>query len=244
MSYMPVLACSLLLNLLGLTIAAAFVRKKGGLQFIKSKLAAKGVIRDHALERFESAYTRSRVELFALFPPGASDIVMLGDSLTDLGPWAELLNTGRVRNQGIAGDTAPGLLARLDTLGHPGVVTVLVGINDLNAGQTPAGLLADMQRILGAVAAVSPRPRIIVQSLLPIDHFLWGIAVQRNIDAFNPQLQDLVRSMGLEWLDVHALFCQDGRLDPTCTHDGLHLNARGYVRWARALAPLLGLDAH
>jgi lysophospholipase L1-like esterase len=239
MWYAPVLAFSLALNALAAAAAAMFVRKKGGLQFIKSKLAAKGVIRDQALERFENAYTRSRVELFALFPPGPRDIVMLGDSLTDLGPWHLLLNSTQIRNQGIAGDTAGGLLARLDTVGHPALVTLLIGINDLNHGQTPAGLLADYRRILEAIASLTPRPRVIVQALLPIDHFAWGIAVQRNIEAFNPQLQALALEMGLEWLDLHAVFRCDGQLDPACTHDGLHLNARGYQRWAEQLAPLL-----
>jgi lysophospholipase L1-like esterase len=79
-----------------------------------------------------------------------------------------------------------------------------------------------------------------VQALLPIDVSVWGVAVQHKVVATNQLLAALAGELGLEWLDLHALFLRDGRLDPACTHDGLHLNAAGYRRWAEAIAPKLG----
>ncbi|MDB5100175.1 MAG: hypothetical protein JWM80_4596 [Cyanobacteria bacterium RYN_339] len=218
---------SLFFNLLGIVAAAAFVHRKGGWDYLKRKLGT----RDRALERFEDAYHRTRVELIRAFPPGPGDLVLLGDSLTDGGPWPLLLPGVPLRNQGIAGDTTGGVLARLDAVGRPGTVAVLVGINDLNQGRSPAAVLADLARILAGLQA----PRVIVQALLPIDHAVWGMPVQQAVLETNRGLAALARERGLEWLDLHALFLRDGRLDPDCTHDGLHLNAAGYQRWAEAL---------
>jgi lysophospholipase L1-like esterase len=229
-------AMSLLGNALALCTVLVYIRKKGGWQFLKARLAARGVIRDQALERFEDAYHRMRVELIRLCPPGAGDLVMLGDSLTDNGPWHELLGTGAVRNQGIAGDTADGVLKRLDAVGQPDTVAVLIGINDLNHGMAPVELLARQRQILTSLQA----RRVIVQSLLPIDHFVWGKRVQESVAETNRGLQPLAAELGYEWLDLHALFLKEGRLDPGCSHDGLHLNAAGYARWSAALKEKLG----
>ena len=45
---------------------------------------------------------QARVELYAQ-SPAAADVVMLGDSLTDIGNWVELLPEFSVINRGIAG---------------------------------------------------------------------------------------------------------------------------------------------
>lgn len=225
---------SLFFNFLGLLVALAFVQRKGGWDYLKRKLP----LRDRALETFEDAYHKTRVELIRAFPPGAGDLVLLGDSLTDGGPWHLLLPGVGVRNQGIAGDTAGGVLARLDAVGRPAAVAVLVGINDLFQGRSPADLLADQRRILAGLQQHAPR--VIVQALLPIDAAAWGVGVQRQVLEVNQGLQALAAELGLEWLDTHAPFLHDGRLDAACTHDGLHLNAAGYRRWASLLGPVAG----
>src|SRR3569623_247524 len=91
---------SLFFNLLGLLAALAILQRKGGWDFVKRKLA----LRDRQLETFENAYRRGRIELMAAFPPAPTDWGLLGDSLTDGGPWHLLLPELGTRNQGIAGD--------------------------------------------------------------------------------------------------------------------------------------------
>lgn len=231
--------CSLGLNLVGILAVATYVRRKGGLQYLKSLAAAKGLKRDRKLENFEAAYRRTRVEIFALFPPGPTDLVMLGDSLSELGPWQDLLGLSTVRAQGIGGDTVPGLIARVGTLGTPRMVALLVGVNDLNHGQTVDALLADYERLLAAIATQAPSARVLVQAILPLDAALYGTKVQARIQDANRGLEALARARGHAWLDLHAIFHVDGGLDPHCTYDGLHLNATGYRRWAAALAPLV-----
>lgn len=229
------LAISLLLNAFAFTGVLLFIRRKGGWKFLKSWLAARGVVRDRALETFENAYHQTRVELMRLFPPGSADVVLLGDSLTEGAPWHLLLPGVSLRNQGIAGDTVHGVRGRLACVGTPACVAVLIGINDLNRGKTSDELLGELKTLLEALKVRCPR--VIVQSLLPIDGAVWGLAVAQRIRETNLGLYALTQDLALEWLDLHPLFLEGDRLAPHFTHDGLHLNARGYEAWARALAP-------
>ena len=60
-------------------------------------------------------------------------VVMLGDSRTHQGDWAELFGSSRVVNRGISGDTTDGILGRIDevTSREPRLVVMLIGVNDL-----------------------------------------------------------------------------------------------------------------
>jgi len=61
------------------------------------------------------------------------EIVMLGDSLTEMGTWDELLDGLSVANRGIGGDDSAGVLKRLTEVldRHPRVICLEIGSNDL-----------------------------------------------------------------------------------------------------------------
>lgn len=176
------------------------------------------------------------------------DIVALGDSLTDRGEWWELL--GRpVANRGIAGDTVEAVRARVDDVVAlaPRIVLLQVGINDLLAGAAPEALAERHAALLAELRRRLPRARIVAESLLPIrddlvarDTALTTTTVQRA----NRLLQPAAAAAGAEWLDAYQpLADPTGQLDPRFSSDGLHLSARGYQAWARAIAAhLAGAD--
>src|SRR5512139_2187826 len=91
-------------------------------------------------------HIRSRADLFARLEPERGGIVLLGDSLTERGEWRELLERNDVYNRGISGDTASGVLGRLDAVvrARPRAVAIMIGINDLEAGRAPAEVAADV----------------------------------------------------------------------------------------------------
>src|SRR5271165_261445 len=60
------------------------------------------------------SYKDVRRGLFALSKMQTASIVMLGDSLTEGGPWLELTGCPSIVNRGIGGDTTKGVLGRLD----------------------------------------------------------------------------------------------------------------------------------
>ena len=58
----------------------------------------------------QSEYNLQRRSLFEVLPVYSSDIVFLGNSITDGCEWAELFNNRHVKNRGISGDRSGWLL--------------------------------------------------------------------------------------------------------------------------------------
>ena len=80
---------------------------------------------------WQSPAFRMRYSRLATFPARA-DVVMRGDSLTEVADWRAMLPDVDVANQGISGDTTAGLLLRLDLVrqAQPRVVAIMIGVND------------------------------------------------------------------------------------------------------------------
>ena len=70
------------------------------------------------------AYWKHKVSQFRSLPNPGGEICFLGDSITDGCEWRELTGCERVTNRGISGDTAWGVMARIDevTEGKPAKV--------------------------------------------------------------------------------------------------------------------------
>lgn len=87
----------------------------------------------------QEAYREQRRSLFELLPIRSSDIVFLGNSLTDGCEWSELFDNRHIRNRGISSDRACELAERLDPIveGHPKRLFLMIGINDLAGGAAP-----------------------------------------------------------------------------------------------------------
>jgi lysophospholipase L1-like esterase len=184
-------------------------------------------------DRSSSAIYQSRLDYFRRSDHRA-DIVLVGDSLTEFGEWAELLPAHRTANRGIGGDNTLALARRLDALGDldRSTVVIMIGINDFLAlGATPAEIAARYAIILSELTARARH--VVVQSTLPVGE-PEGTGV--NVDV--AELNELVRQLCRErcsYLDLAALRMPDGSLHPAVTVDGVHLNGAGYLAWAAAL---------
>ena len=229
---------SLLLNLASFAVAAWLIRKRGGWVYVRSWLVARGLLRDALKERLEQAYRFTKAELYDQLPLGDDDVVFVGDSLTDNAPWHELLQDPRCKNRGIGGDTSAGVLARIGPIAEaqPAQLYLMVGVNDLLHRRPVAEVAANHRAIVEVVRARSPRTRLVVQGNLPINPAMLGEGDNARIRELNEALRALTADLAVPFLDLYPLFEREGRLDPAYTHDGLHLNARGYARWRDALA--------
>ena len=152
-------------------------------------------------------------------PSGAFDLVMLGDSLSDHGRWAEL-GDWRVANRGLGGDTVAMAAARVGTLPE-GPVALMVGINDLGRSRSVDAVAADYDALLDRLG---DRP-VIVQSVL-------GPA-SLPVTELNGRLRALAEARGHSWLDLTPVLGHPIR--PDYTYDGIHLTAPAYAAWAQAL---------
>ena len=84
----------------------------------------------------------------------ASDIVMLGNSLTEFGgDWSKRLGIKHVRNRGIMGDNVDGVLNRLDDIlaKKPKAIVLMIGINDLSQDQTAEQVFVKYQHLIDKI---------------------------------------------------------------------------------------------
>lgn len=165
--------------------------------------------------------------------PARADVVMLGDSHSENGPWSELLPGAVVLNRGIGWDTSQDLLDRLDEViaRKPATVFLLIGIVDLRYGQDPEAVAVRIQAIASRLREAGIRTH--VQSVLPV--------AARLREPTNERVQRLNDRLRADsgFVDLHPALVKDGALDPSLTHDGVHLTPAAYAAWARRIAPLL-----
>lgn len=187
-----------------------------------------------------------RKELLDMLPVKPHHIVMLGNSLTHGGEWAELLDNPNVINRGISGDTTDGVLARLPNIikGQPAQLFLLIGVNDISHNLTADSISRNILRIVDEVHAGSPNTEIFVQSLLP---FNQSFGRYKRLDGKEPLVTEInailepaVKERGFTWININPLFAdENGNLRKELTGDGLHLLAPGYDIWRNALKPYL-----
>ncbi|HEX7848060.1 MAG TPA: GDSL-type esterase/lipase family protein [Chitinophagaceae bacterium] len=202
-----------------------------------------------AQEKWDSTHRPTnyarQVDNFRSYPNKTTDIIMLGNSITDYAQWNELLQVNEIRNRGISGDNTFGILERLDevTEGKPVKVFILIGINDIGRNLPDSVILDNYKRIIHRIKTESPKTKIYFNTLLPVNNTFTAKA-QFNKDAhilyINEELKKIGKAEGITVIDIHSRFLDaDKRLDKQYTYDGLHLNAAGYKVWASILQPYI-----
>ncbi len=181
-----------------------------------------------------------------MLPIRSSDIVFLGNSITDGCEWSELFNNPKIKNRGISADRTKWLLKRLDPIvkGKPKKLFLMIGINDLAADVAPETIVANIKKLLNRFATESPRTKIYVQSILPVNgvdiksRFKKHRTQNERVVATNKMLRALCEGRkNTLYVDLFpALADANGRLDKRYTNDGLHLMGAGYVAWKKAIA--------
>ena len=236
------LIASLFFNLMFLLSGIWILKEKGGISYLQLKFGE----RKHG-PFVEKPYTSHKRESFQAFnkamPKGG--IVLLGDSLTAVGPWAELLPGIHIRNRGISGDTTQGVLHRLDEIieAEPDKIFLLIGINDLKARVPLDETAGNYARILDQLQTRCPNAVIYPQSLLPTHNDLFA-ANYSEVEELNARIEELAGARKLQYLNLYANFTIYGNQpDPNCFVDGLHLTTEGYLRWAKLLAPHVDPDS-
>lgn len=187
-----------------------------------------------------------RASLFDVLPVDSTNIVMLGNSLTNGAEWHELFNNPKVINRGITGDTAQGILDRLKpvTDGHPEKIFLLTGANDISHHLTPDSIATAIAELVEAIRQQTPETKIYVQSILPINNSFGRyknmIDKETVVTEVNALLQPKIEAMGVKWLNVNPLFAdEEGNLRKDYTNDGLHLLGPAYLVWRDYLLPYI-----
>ena len=134
--------------LIGFSLGVAFHRA-GLLNASVATILPKPVLTKKSVLTMLCPDRRLKAALQAAFPAKAN-VVMVGDSLTDLPDWTALFANARIANYGISGDTTDGALRRLDPILSTGARTafVMLGINDIHTGVPAATTIANFRRLI------------------------------------------------------------------------------------------------
>ena len=191
-------------------------------------------------------YYARRATLFDLLPVYSSDIIMLGNSLTDGAEWNELFDNCHVKNRGIVGDIIPGFFERLEPIlkGQPRKIFIMGGVNDISHGVSADSIVSAMTQVVTTIQARCPKTEIYVQSMLPFnnDVRLWKLLKGREqvvVDG-NKGLESMCQRLGVTFINLYPLFVgENGKMKPEYTNDGLHLMGGAYLIWRGALLPYI-----
>ena len=157
-----------------------------------------------------------------------------------------------ILHEGHWGWTANQVLADINTWwsGYaikPDVVLMFLGTNDLlNDGNDAGTAATDVMAVVTQLVAKSPRPRILVANIIPIDPNFSPAATTASpkISDFNSSLNGLIIGLGLatvQSVDQHSNFNAATGVD---TYDGIHPNFAGEdkiaTKWFNALKAIYG----
>lgn len=183
-------------------------------------------------------------DMYDHLPDIKNEIVFLGNSITDGAEWFELLGNKKCLNRGISADITEGILLRLDqvTKLQPKKLFIMIGVNDLSRNMTPDEIIVNYRKILERVRIESPRTKVYVQSVLPVNP-ATGMAKNHTnktpeIMELNGKLKTLATEFGHTYIDLFSLMADaENHLPRSFSVDGLHLSYKAYKVWADAIRP-------
>lgn len=235
-----VLLISLLVNILFVLIGALFIAKRSGISSLAEKISNMANAKNKDGETLYPPYYFHQKSQFEILPNSDSDIIFLGDSITDECEWAELLGNPNIKNRGISGDTIDRILNRLDEIvdSKPKKIFLMMGINDfLNSRNSHKKALEDYKKILLEIRQKTPNTQVFIQSVLPVNNKInkfWLSSA--TIIKLNDSLKELAKELSFEYINLFShLADSQNQLDAQYTLDGVHLNGQAYLVWKEVI---------
>lgn len=179
----------------------------------------------------------ARATTMAAFSPDV-DVVFIGDSLTRGLEWSDVFPDITVANRGIDGDSARGILGRLDPilLLNAEKAFIQLGINDFLGGPTPHELLVTYTKIVERLEEEGIK--VFIQSTHDCNEVTCYDGMREKISMLNVLLKDYAAAHDVTFIDINQGIATpaDGLLEEY-TFDGVHLNAQAYKIWMETITP-------
>jgi lysophospholipase L1-like esterase len=183
----------------------------------------------------------SRAEVYKQFKFDTSDIVFLGNSLTEGFPVNDYFSGYKIKNRGVSGYVSEEVvkLMPIFTNCYPKKIFIEIGINDIKYGlndkvKMQKAILDNYTTILNTVKQASPRTIVYVQSILPVNKSYNpndAESINTIVLNINTVLKKLASNFGYTYIDLYPAFSENGALIPKLSTDGIHLNEQGYNLW-------------
>lgn len=174
-------------------------------------------------------------ELFTLSVRDA-DVVFIGDSLTERGPWQDVFPNLAVANRGVGSDTILDIQNRVDTVISTRAerAFLMAGINDLYAGRDPEQIVEVYFDVVEQLLARGLQ--VVVQSTV---NCTGACTYQREVAELNGLIEAWADQNQVKFVDLNAHLSDENGLKAEFSFDGVHLSASGYAAWISALRPFL-----
>jgi len=228
-----ILTISIIINILFVLFGGYVIHKKGGIDYLKRKF---NLQTETTNQQDYGVYYKAKKSIFEIMPNDTSEIIFLGNSITDYCEWYELFGNANIKNRGIGGDIINGVIDRLDEIveSNPKKIFIMIGINDLGRKRSVEQILTDYDRLLSLIKKKSPETRLFIQSILPTDN-RENLQIV-DIIAINAGLKNLTEKYDLTYVNLFDLLkTKENKLDTIYTFDGLHLNGKGYLIWKKEI---------
>lgn len=181
---------------------------------------------------------------------GSVDLLFLGDSITAAWSnrgkpaWDEHFAQHQAAAFGVSSDRTQQVLWRIDNgmldRIRPRLVVLLIGTNNIAAGDAPDRIAAGVQTILDRIHAKVPDARVLLMAIFPRANRDTGQPYEstETIRQTNVLLAKLADGQRVRFLDIGPeLLNPDGTFSKEIMPDYLHLSPEGYRRWAEAISP-------
>ncbi len=181
---------------------------------------------------------------------GKENIVIFGDSITELYPVQDIYGDMPVLNSGVSGYRTQDLLDRMDSMLYkynPSKVILLIGINDLmpnKSSENQTKIINNIKKIISEIKTNRPKAKIYLESIYPINVEMKDILAEPGdneiIKGMNKRLEKYCKSDNVTYINMFdELINSTGELDPKYTNDGIHPNTMGYAKITRVLLPYI-----
>lgn len=199
-----------------------------------------------AQQRKYSHFHEQRSSLFELLTISPTDIVFMGNSITNGGEWCELFDNKNFKNRGISGDKSAGILERIDYIleGQPQKIFLMIGINDIATDIPVDSIAMNIEQAIKRIKIQSKQTQLYLQSVLPTNpdfNMFQNHMKPDKIKELNEQIIQLSVKYNVTYIDLYSHFIEKGtdKMNPEYTNDGLHLMGKGYLHWRDLLIPYI-----
>ncbi|MEB2781486.1 GDSL-type esterase/lipase family protein [Algoriphagus sp. C2-6-M1] len=223
------LVISISINILFLLFGGYVIHSKGGIDYLKRILSLQ---KENTNQQDYGVYYDAKKSIFEIMPNDTSEIIFLGNSITDYCDWNELFGKSNIKNRGIGGDIINGVINRLDEVveSKPKKIFLMIGTNDLERGNNANEILSDYERLVKLILTKTPETELYLQSLLPTK----DNPNRKNSDIIeiNKGTFQIAKSHSLTYVNLFDLLKTDNNeLNMEFSNDGVHINGKGYLIW-------------
>lgn len=174
------------------------------------------------------------------------NIVLFGDSITEIYPVDEIFSSYQIIKSGTSGYTTDDLLNKIEEMLYkynPTKVMLLIGTNDIANDislEKQKDTVNNIKKICTEIRKNRPNTKIYIESIYPVNRNMKKdmVAERTNevIQNMNNNIKDYCDREKLTYINMYdELTDKSGNFDENYTYDGLHPSTLGYAKISRVL---------